>query len=572
VEFRILGPLEVVGDDGPVAFHRGKEQALLTYMLLHANQLLPSERLIDELWDEHPPTTAPKILQNAVSQLRKALGPGRIETRPPGYVFHLADGELDVERFERLAGAGQNSDALALWRGPPLVDLREERFADDARRRLDELRLAALEGRIDDDLAHGRSAQVIPELEDLVREHPLREQLRAQLMRALYGAGRQGDALETYRNARRTLREELGLDPGPELQQLERKILQQDPALASPQTPPSQPSTPARRRRRRVFALAAALLIAGAAVAIVYATAGGTDTPIVATKNSLAVIDPGKNRVVDVVPIGATPRGIAVGKSHVWTANAGEGTVTEVDPVGPSVVQTIGIGTAATDLVEAAGQLWVVTGSDNTLVRVDARSGGVLGSTKISPDPTASAYAIAASPGAVWVASGDTVYKINPVTEQPVARRRHVGAGINDIAVHAGSVWLATSVEVIFRLATSDLRYRGETNLGEISVSLAIARGSVWAAGSSPHGPTAALWRLDEQTARVTQTVQLGASGFPPSAQVAYGEGSIWVATWDDGNVVRVNPENGAILSRIHVGGHPWGIAVGHGKVWVTVS
>ena len=190
MEFRILGPLEIVGDDGPISVHRGKEQALLAFMLLHPNELLPSERLIDELWDERPPATAAKILQNAVSQLRKALGDGRLETRPPGYVFHLSAGELDLERFEELARDGRSDEALALWRGPPLVDLREERFADDARRRLEDERLAVLEDRIDADLAAGRAAQLVPELERLVAQHPLRERMHAQLMRSTPRAGR----------------------------------------------------------------------------------------------------------------------------------------------------------------------------------------------------------------------------------------------------------------------------------------------------------------------------------------------------------------------------------------------
>src|SRR5437764_343768 len=187
MEFRILGPLEVVGEHGPITLHRGKEQALLSFMLLHPNQVLPSERLIDELWDGRPPATAHKILQNAVSQLRKALGGGRLETRPPGYVLHLQPDELDLDRFERLADAGHNAEALALWRGTPLVELREERFADDARRRLEEQRLAVLEDRIEADLADGRHAGLIPELEQLVTRHPLRERLHGQLMRALYG-------------------------------------------------------------------------------------------------------------------------------------------------------------------------------------------------------------------------------------------------------------------------------------------------------------------------------------------------------------------------------------------------
>src|SRR5262245_42633295 len=247
MQFRILGPLEIVGDDGPITLHRGKEQALLAFMLLHPNELLPSDRLIDELWDGRPPATAAKILQNAVSQLRKALGDGRLETRPPGYVFHLQPDELDLQRFEELAREGRSEQALALWRGPLLVDLREERFANDARRRLEDERLAVLEDRIDADLAAGRSAQLVPELEGLVAEHPLRERMHGQLMRALYGSGRQADALDEYRRARRILNEELGLEPGPELQELERKILQQDPELA-----PSRPRhVPTRRPPRR---------------------------------------------------------------------------------------------------------------------------------------------------------------------------------------------------------------------------------------------------------------------------------------------------------------------------------
>src|SRR5262249_54507633 len=133
MQFRILGPLEIVGDDGPITLHRGKEQALLAFMLLHPNELLPSDRLIDELWDGRPPATAAKILQNAVSQLRKALGDGRLETRPPGYVFHLQPDELDLQRFERLAAEGRSEEALALWHGPPPLELREERFAHAAR-------------------------------------------------------------------------------------------------------------------------------------------------------------------------------------------------------------------------------------------------------------------------------------------------------------------------------------------------------------------------------------------------------------------------------------------------------
>jgi DNA-binding SARP family transcriptional activator/streptogramin lyase len=570
MRFRILGPLEIDGDDGPITLHRGKEQALLAFMLLHPNELLPSERLIDELWDGRPPATAAKILQNAVSQLRKALGDGRIETRPPGYVFHLEPDELDLRRFEELAREGRSEEALALWRGPPLVDLREERFADDARRRLEDERLAILEDRIEADLAAGVSAQLVPELERLVAEHPLRERMHGQLMRALYASGRQADGLDAYRRARRILSEELGLEPGPELQELERKILQQDPELA-----PSRPRRASTQRPRRRWVLVAALLlvIAGVVVGVIVATRDDTK-PILAAPNSLAEIDPNNNKVVGVVPIGDTPRGVTVGAGHVWAANAGEGTVSMVDPRELRVARTIGVGAAATDLVVADGQVWVAAGSDNKLVRLGARSSGLLGIKEISRDLSASAYAIAAGDGAIWVGSGDTIYKVDPTTQRFIGHRRYLGNGINDVAVHAGSVWLVTSDQKVIRLGASDLGERANVSLGVIPISLAIADGSVWVVAQNPGGSGGALFRIDEQTARVIQTVGVGGTGYgyPPELEIANGAGAIWVASYDKGEVERVDPKSGAVLARIRVGGHPAGITFGAGRVWVTVA
>lgn len=571
MEFRILGPLEIVGEHGPIRLHRGKEQALLSFMLLHPNEVLPSERLIDELWDGRPPATAPKILQNAVSQLRKALGDGRLETRPPGYVFHLQPGELDLQRFEELARDGRNEEALVLWRGPPLVDLREERFADDARRRLEDERLAVVEDRIDADLAAGRNAQLVPELETLLAEHPLRERMHAQLMRALYASGRQADALDAYRRARRALNDELGLEPGPELQELERKILQQDPELA-----PRRPSraSPSRPRRRWLLLGALALVIAGAVAGIIAATSGGTK-PILAAPNSLAVIDSKANRVIDVTPIGNTPRGVTVGKQFVWAANAADGTVSQIDLKSMSVVHTIGLGSAATDLVENRGSVWVATGPDNTVVRLDATTGGVLERIPISHDLSAAAYAIAGGPSGIWIGSGNDIYELDPASSQIVVRHRsHPGGGINDVQVSSGSVWFASSAEVIGRLSAATGRPTGETNLGTIPAAVAVGGGSVWAASSGFPVLKSVVWRLDPTNLVVTQTTFFGhyvGSG-PPTLDLAFGDGALWVASYDDGTVVRIDPTSGNVTKVIRVGGHPSGIAVGGGRVWVTVS
>ena len=240
MEFRLLGPLEVVEHGRVLELGSARQRALLAVLLLHANEVVSVDRLIDELWGRSPPATAGKILQVYVSRLRKELGDGRLLTRSPGYLLRADRTELDFARFEQLianadmadplAAASELRRALALSRGPPLADLEYEPFAQAEIVRLEELRWTALELRIDADLAAGRHADVIGELEALIAAHPLRERPRGQLMLALYRSGRQAEALEAYRRARRVLSgASSGLEPGEELRRLEQAILHQDP-------------------------------------------------------------------------------------------------------------------------------------------------------------------------------------------------------------------------------------------------------------------------------------------------------------------------------------------------------
>jgi DNA-binding SARP family transcriptional activator len=576
MEFRILGPLEVLDGGRPLTIRRGKEAALLAYLLLHANEVVPSGRLIDELWDERPPTTAPKILHNAVSHLRKQLGDGRIRTSGPGYLLHVEEDELDLHAFERLAEDNRPEDALALWRGPPLLDLEEERFAEDARRQLEEKRLAVLEGRIAGDLAEGRHLELIAELEALVAVHPLRERFSELLMLALYRAGRQGDALAVYRRARTTLGEELGLEPGPPLQELERKILKQEADLAAP---PRQMRTPARtgsdRRRPRRLAMGSAvgvLAVAALVLALIYALNDSSKPPVV-KPNSLVAIDPTRNRVVDVVPIGETPRGVTTGARYVWTANPGDGTVSQIDPKNLHT-RTVGLGAAATALVEQDGVVWVVTGNDNSVVPIDARSGGVLNvGIRISDNPSASAYTIAAAPAGIWIGSGSDLVKLDPSTQR-LGPRWHYKAGISDVALTDNAVWLVSRAKTVAKVSPSTGRLGGETTVSMIPAALAISGGSVWVATGAPYDNRAAVWRVDPLITRVTQTTPLGgALGLPPyTLDVASGAGAIWVAVYDTGTVARIDPRTGTVVKLIRIGGHPSGIAVGLNRVWVTVS
>jgi DNA-binding SARP family transcriptional activator len=231
MEFGILGPLEVVEDGRPLELGGAKHRALLAVLLLHANEVVSTDRLIDALWEDQSPEGGRKTLQVYVSQLRKALGKDRLLTQAPGYRLRVEPDELDLARFERLAASGRVHEALALWRGPPLSEFAYQRFAQTEIDRLEELRLVCLEGRIEADFAGGRHTALVGELEGLVAEYPLRERLRAQLMLALYRSGRQAEALEAYQDARRALTDELGIEPGRSLRELHQAILRQDAAL-----------------------------------------------------------------------------------------------------------------------------------------------------------------------------------------------------------------------------------------------------------------------------------------------------------------------------------------------------
>ncbi|MBD0348429.1 MAG: AAA family ATPase [Thermoleophilia bacterium] len=231
MEFRILGRLEVL--DGGRSLHIGaaKQRALLAVLVLNANRVVSTDQLIEALWGERAPGTAHKALQVYVSQLRKTLGRDRILTCAVGYELRVEPGELDLERFERLASEGKLVEALALWRGAPLADFVYEPFAQTEIARLEERRLACLAQRVDVDLEAGRHASLVGELEGLVRQHPLHERLRAQLMLALYRSGRQAESLDAYQEGRTILSEELGLEPSAELKELQRAILAHDPRL-----------------------------------------------------------------------------------------------------------------------------------------------------------------------------------------------------------------------------------------------------------------------------------------------------------------------------------------------------
>ena len=296
-EFRLLGPLEALIDGNSVNLAATKPRALLALLLLNRNRVVPTETLIDELWGDEPPARATKTLQVYVSQLRKELGPERLVTRAPGYELRVGEDELDLDRFEKLAAearerlaAGDAAGAvegmrraLELWRGPALLEFRAEPFAARAAARLEDLRLAAVEDLLSAALEAGEAAGIVPELEELVASHPLRERPRELLMLALYRAGRQADALELFRRTRELFVSELGIEPSASLRELEQAMLRQDTALLgtsrAQRAAHMSPDHARPRRRRAPWTLVAVVALAAAIVAALLIHDGGTSSP-----------------------------------------------------------------------------------------------------------------------------------------------------------------------------------------------------------------------------------------------------------------------------------------------------
>ena len=260
LDFRLLGPLEVVGENGPLTLAGTRQRATLAILLLSANRVVPIDRIADDLYAGTPPVTAVTQVHRQISELRKLLGSeSSIETRSPGYVITVDPQQIDLKRFEHWTAEGATSlaagdavaaferfsRALSLWRGEALADLRYESFAQPAIERLEELRVAATEQRVEAELLLGRHAELIPELEALAADYPLRERLHAHLMRALYAAGRHAEALDVYQAMRARFENELGIEPTPSLRALAQAILRHDPELATRSSPVPGRAAPA---------------------------------------------------------------------------------------------------------------------------------------------------------------------------------------------------------------------------------------------------------------------------------------------------------------------------------------
>jgi peptide/nickel transport system substrate-binding protein len=591
MEFGILGPLAVWRDGREVPIGAPKQRALLALLLLRRGELAPNETLIDELWGERPPATAAKALQVYVSQLRKVLDPGLLETRPAGYVLRVDPGALDAVRFEQLLVQGQDllavgnaedagtvlRGALGLWRGPPLSEFRYDEFARDEIARLEGLRLIALEQRLEADLGLGRDAEVVPELEALVREHPLRESLRALLMIALYRAGRQSDALAAYQDARTTLLEERGLDPNESLQQLETAILRHDPTLdlprpaiqAPPPPVPPVPQSPSRTGIRRLVAvfgaISAAVAVTGAVVLLGRGGPGpasGGNTSLGA--NAVLAVDSSTRRVVGSAALGAAPGSIAYGEGSLWVAMPNQDSVSRVDPATNTVQQTIPVGKSPAGIAVGGGFVWVANNLDGNVSQIDPRANGgrVVNEIPVGSRPAGVAYGL----GGLWVASSvdHTVVRIDPVTGAP-GRPIPVDAGADAIAVGARAVWVTSeSAGVLSRI---DPRSGSAIpiNVGNAPGAVAAGHGAVWVA----NGGDATVSRIDPATNQVKSLITVGDG--PNGVAIAPGGRSVWVSNELAGTLSRIDPAVDKVDRTIPVGDLPQGVAAGPLTPYVAV-
>ena len=585
MEFGLLGPLEARHGERVVPVGGAKQRALLAILLLHANEVVSRDRLLDELWPERPPGDADHSLDHQVSRLRKALGdPELVRTRAGGYVLELEPEQLDANRFERLLEEGRRANAggdparaltrleegLALWRGGALADLAYEPFARAEIDRLEELRLLAIEERIDAELSLGRHAALTPELESLAAKHPLRERLRGQQMLALYRSGRQAEALRVFADARRALVAELGLEPGAPLRELEQAILRQDASLD-----PAPPAAARLRRRRGALVAVALLGAAGAAAAGVVLAAGGTQSSQAlsqAEPESLVLLSARSGRIDAQASVRA-PVLSRFGEGALWNLSF-DGELTKLDPKTGKIEAFGNAGVPIPcGLAVAGGSVWVTDCTSSTLVRIEPARAIVVDRIKLPPTccgPNDTGE-VAYGAGSLWVAQGfanpSFVDRIDPGTGRLEKRITIPRGGANGgLTFGDGAVWVAGNVDApeVPKLskidpATNRVVATVPALAGQAS-GVAVGGGFVWA------GARDGLWKIGE-TGEIVARIPLA----PHPETVAYAAGAAWVADGEAGTVVRIDATTNA--KRTYRLGHDLnGLAVDGDRVAVGVQ
>ena len=599
LDFRLLGPLEVMRDGASLDVGGARRRSVLAILLLHRGEAVSVDRLVDGLWGDEPPDSAVTVVQGHVSRLRRLLSDdagGVIETRAHGYVMDVDPQAVDVARCETLLELGRRAlaggrpdeaataldKARALWRGPALADLADEPFAAEHLPVLRELHVAVIEERAEADLARGREPSVMAALQRVVREEPLRERSRALLMLALHRAGRDAEALASYDEGRRALSDELGIAPGASLRELHERILRQDPSLVAPAR---QAAASRRRRSRRAATITLACVALAGAAGLGVVLARGTDegepsssVPVAVSGDVVMAIDTHSARVVDRVRAGGSPSSLAVGEGVVWTLNADDQTLTVVEQDGHAE-RTVGTGATPIDLAVGDGSLWVTSGARrkdalfvgpvaSSVDQLDARTGAVRRTTPLprpaGPILNAGARRLAVAPGAVWAVGPDgAVSHIDPGSGEIVAVVRSVRA--TALVASSDTAWALTVDHALVPISARTNRAGApiDVPVGEAG-SLAIGGGALWV--TDPAGGV--LWRVQPGVEVRRRAIRVGVG----AGAVAFGDDAVWVANGLAGTVVRIDPASGRVEDRIAIDGIPRDLAIAGRSLWVGVA
>jgi YVTN family beta-propeller protein len=575
MRFAVLGPLAVSGDHGPLALGGPKQRTLLAMLLLEPNMVVSRYRLIEALWPEGVPPSAAESLDAYVYRLRKQLGHDRLVRRDGGYMLRVDAGERDTDDLQRLlASAARASDsgdraaavealsaALALWRGPAWADVLDLPPANAEAQRLGDQRLEALESRLEIELAVGRGPELVPELERLVSEYPLRERLVHSMMLALYRAGRQADALEAFGSARSRLVNELGLEPGPELHELQQLILQHDPDLGT------------RRRAVPMLAsrsgpmLAIIAAIAAAVFGAVIVLTGGEPRrhPALPAGRSGAVavaVTSGGPGVSLATVLPGTPSGVTTGSGSVWVTDASNGTVSRIDPTSGVQVDRINVGGDPASITSGAGAIWVANADGATVLRIDPTTGMV---TQTIPLGGANLAALTFGAGRLWVADSTTrmLYELDPATGHVLPS---IPLDVSPAAITFGSgrLWVAGyDRATVLSLDPSSRRVVGRVHVGTGPSSLAFAAGDLWVANRLD----STVSRIDPRRLEVRATIPVGSG---PAAITSVAD-SVWVANQYSGTLSRLDPQRDTVTTTLPVGGQPVSLT-SDGALWVGVQ
>jgi ABC-type transport system substrate-binding protein/DNA-binding SARP family transcriptional activator len=547
IEFRVLGPLEALGPSGAASLVGGKQRLLLAILVLHAGELVARSEIIDALWPEDPPASAAQSVESYVSRIRAALraaGAAQpiLASAPGGYRLLRDGNRFDRDAFTELASRARAAfedgdaraaselagEALALWHGPALAGLAEERAIRGDAAALEDQRLQALETRADAQLTIGDHTQVIAELRAEATRHPERERVHELLMVALYRAGRQTDALQVYREARDHLSQELGLEPGASLRELQARILRHDPSLDPRRPDPgplvAPPASPPQRRRGvpRVALASLAVVLAVAVGAVIRANEdagapridGRLRVPALA---ELAVPSGAPRRAAELP---AVPSDIAAGLGSEWVTSYDDGTLIRIDPATSAVVQTVSVGRGAGAVAIAAGDAWVADTLEDQVARVSGATDEVVQRIPVGQGPRG----VAAGAGAVWVANdgSGTITRIDPLSGAVLGITR-VGASPSAVAVGDGAAWVALQGE-------------------------------------------AAVARLDVHTGQVVQTIPVGSG---PSA-ITVGPAGVWVANEFESTLSLIDPASDKVVLTRAVTGSPSALAAVGNDVWAA--